>query len=86
MKKLLFILALLHSFFGQAQKATHDSVSPSPLPVPTETYPYKAEILNQLNVVSTWSAKKQQWFYENFTFPGNVTIPKKPIKDYPGDE
>jgi len=86
MKTLFFILAVLCSFCGQAQKTTHDSVSPSPPCVPTETYPHKAEILNQLNVVSTWSAKKQQWFYENFTFPGNVTIPKKPIEDYPGDE
>ncbi len=75
MKKVLFIHALLICFCGQAQKTTHDSVSPSPPCVPTETYPHKAEILNQLNVVSTWSAKKQQWFYENFTLLGNVVIP-----------
>jgi hypothetical protein len=85
MKKIILSILFLSSVsvYGQQNNTTelifNDTTNNDTSKI---VYEYSEFIKEQLNVVSTWDTDKQKWFYDNFTYPNNIKIPKEKIRPY----
>jgi hypothetical protein len=83
MKKVILSILFLSSVFVYGQQSTQPIIKDSTITDSTGiVYEHSEFIKEQLNVVSTWDEDKQKWFYDNFTYPNNIKIPKEKIRPY----
>lgn len=85
MKKVIISILLASNVFvyGQQTNTTELVVNDTTINDTLKiVYEHSEFIKQQLNVVSTWDADKQKWFYDNFTYPNNIRIPKEKVRPY----
>jgi hypothetical protein len=86
MKRVFLTLACMPYMvlFSQTVEVDSNSIDSLVSHADTSSYTYEHAgfIKQQLSVVETWSDDKKKWFYDNFTYPNNITIPKEKIRPY----